>query len=63
MIQKRMTDIEIDTLQIGTHPLLTPSPIAYNVLTATVDALLHQYPEEIFRYPINDIENQQVIEH
>lgn len=40
MIQKRMTAMEIDTLQIGTHPLLTSSPIAYPVITATVDAIL-----------------------
>jgi pyruvate/2-oxoglutarate dehydrogenase complex dihydrolipoamide dehydrogenase (E3) component len=40
MIQKKMTDMEIDTLQIGTHPLLTPSPLAYAVITATVDAIL-----------------------
>ncbi len=40
MIQKNMTDMEIDTLQIGTHPLLTPSPLAYGVINATVDAIM-----------------------
>ena len=29
MILNRMTDTDINTLQIGTHPLLTPSPVAY----------------------------------
>ena len=43
MIQKKMTDMEIDTLQIGTHPLLTPSPLAYAVITATVDAIMKWY--------------------
>jgi len=45
MIQKKMTDIEIDTLQIGTHPLLTPSPLGYAVITATVDAITRSYGE------------------
>jgi len=40
MIQKHMTDMEIDTLQIGTHPLLTSSPIAYPIINATADAIL-----------------------
>ena len=39
-IQKNMTDMEIDTLQIGTHPLLTASPIAYPVINATVNSIL-----------------------
>jgi len=43
MIQKNMTDMEIDTLQIGTHPLLTPSPLAYGVINATVDAIMKWY--------------------
>jgi len=46
MIQKEMTDMEIDTLQIGTHPLLTSSPVVYPVITATVDAISKWYPEE-----------------
>ncbi len=46
MIQNRMTDMEIDTLQIGTHPLLTPSPVVYPVITATVDAIMKWYPKE-----------------
>ncbi|MCD6116482.1 FAD-dependent oxidoreductase [bacterium] len=40
MIQNQMTDMEIDTLQIGTHPLLTASPIAYPLINATADAIL-----------------------
>lgn len=40
MIQNKMTDIEIDTLQIGTHPLLTASPIAYPLINATADAIV-----------------------
>jgi len=43
MIQKKMTDMEIDTLQIGTHPLLTPSPLAYGVINATVDSIMKWY--------------------
>jgi len=43
MIQKKMTDMEIDTMQIGTHPLLTASPLAYPVITATVDAIMQWY--------------------
>lgn len=43
MIQKEMTDMEIDTLQIGTHPLLTSSPVVYPIITATVDAISKWY--------------------
>lgn len=43
IIQNRMTDMEIDTLQIGTHPLLTSSPIAYPVINATVNAIMKWY--------------------
>ncbi len=43
MIQQKMTDMEIDTLQIGTHPLLTPSPLAYTVINATVNAIMKWY--------------------
>jgi len=43
MIQKKMTDMEIDTLQIGTHPLLTPSPLGYATIGATVDAIMKWY--------------------
>ena len=46
MIQKQMTDMEIDTLQIGTHPLLTASPIAYPIVNATADAITKWYREE-----------------
>lgn len=40
MILNRMTDTDINTLQIGTHPLLTPSPVAYPVINATIDAIV-----------------------
>jgi pyruvate/2-oxoglutarate dehydrogenase complex dihydrolipoamide dehydrogenase (E3) component len=43
MILNKMTDMDIDNLQIGTHPLLTASPIAYPLLTATTDAILKWY--------------------
>ncbi len=46
IIQNRMTDMEIDTLQIGTHPLLTSSPIAYPVINATVSAILKWYQKK-----------------
>ncbi len=46
MIIKKMTDMEIDMLQIGTHPLLTASPIAYPVLLATVNAIMKWYKKE-----------------
>jgi NADH oxidase (H2O2-forming) len=39
MVQKRITDMDIDTLQLGTHPRLTPSPLGYGVMGATVDAV------------------------
>jgi len=43
MILNKMTDMDIDTLQIGTHPLLTASPIAYPVINATVNAIKKWY--------------------
>ena len=46
MIQNEMTDMEIDTLQIGTHPLLTSSPVVYPIIGATVNAITKWYPEE-----------------
>jgi pyruvate/2-oxoglutarate dehydrogenase complex dihydrolipoamide dehydrogenase (E3) component len=46
MIQKGLTDIEIDTLQIGTHPLLTSSPISYPIINAAADAILNYYHYE-----------------
>ena len=42
MIQKGLTATEINTLQLGTHPLLTSSPVAYPVINATVDALVRE---------------------
>ena len=39
MILNKMTDMDIDNIQIGTHPLLTASPIAYPVINATADAI------------------------
>jgi NADPH-dependent 2,4-dienoyl-CoA reductase/sulfur reductase-like enzyme len=50
MILNKMTDMEIDNLQIGTHPLLSASPIAYPVINATVDAIKKWYvynPKEL----------------
>jgi len=46
MIQKKMTAVEIDTLQIGTHPLLTASPLANAIIGATVSAIMKWYPAE-----------------
>lgn len=43
MILNKMTDMDIDTLQIGTHPLLTASPIAYPIINATTDAIKKWY--------------------
>ncbi len=39
IIQNKMTDIQIDTMQFGTHPLLTASPIAYPIVNATANAI------------------------
>lgn len=39
MILNKMTDMDIENLQIGTHPLLTASPVVYPVINATVDAV------------------------
>jgi pyruvate/2-oxoglutarate dehydrogenase complex dihydrolipoamide dehydrogenase (E3) component len=39
MILNKMTDIDISTLQIGTHPLLTASPVVYPVINAASDAI------------------------
>ena len=52
MILNEMTDMDIDNLQIGTHPLLSASPIAYPVINATVDAIKKWYvyvPEQSSR--------------
>jgi NADH oxidase (H2O2-forming) len=43
MILNKLTDMDIDTLQIGTHPLLTASPIAYPIINATTDAIRKWY--------------------
>lgn len=45
LIQKGYKDMEIDTLQIGTHPLLTASPISYPIIAATVDAIVGTHKE------------------
>ncbi len=45
MIQNKMSDMEIDTLQIGTHPLLTSSPTAYPIINGTVNAIMKWYRE------------------
>jgi NADH oxidase (H2O2-forming) len=46
MILNKMTDMDIDNLQIGTHPLLTASPVVYPVINATVDAIRKWYQYE-----------------
>ena len=46
MILNKMTDMDIDNLQIGTHPLLSASPIVYPVINATVDAINKWYEYE-----------------
>ena len=46
MILNKMTDMDIENLQIGTHPLLSASPIAYPVINATVDAIKKWYKYE-----------------
>jgi len=43
IILNKMTDMDIDNLQIGTHPLLSASPITYPVINATVDAIKKWY--------------------
>ncbi|MBN1224728.1 MAG: FAD-dependent oxidoreductase [Candidatus Aminicenantes bacterium] len=43
IILNKMTDMDIDNLQIGTHPLLSASPIAYPVINASVDAIKKWY--------------------
>jgi len=43
MILNKMTDMDIDNLQIGTHPLLSASPIAYPVINTSVDAIKKWY--------------------
>ncbi len=43
MILNKMTDIDINTLQIGTHPMLTASPVVYPVINATTDAIKQWY--------------------
>jgi len=40
IIQNWTIDMEIDAMQIGIHPLLTSSPVAYPVINATVDAVM-----------------------
>jgi len=43
MILNKMTDMDIENLQIGTHPLLSASPVVYPVIGATVDAIKKWY--------------------
>ena len=40
LVQTHTTDMNMNTMQIGTHPLLTASPIVYPVINATVNAIL-----------------------
>ena len=37
-IQRHMTLYDLYTMQYGTHPLLTPSPVAYPIVTAALNA-------------------------
>jgi len=46
MILNKMTDMDIDNIQIGTHPLLSASPIAYPAINASVDAIKKWYDYE-----------------
>jgi len=39
MIQRRMRAEDIATFQMGTHPALTASPIAYQIVNAAEAAL------------------------
>jgi pyruvate/2-oxoglutarate dehydrogenase complex dihydrolipoamide dehydrogenase (E3) component len=38
-IEKKMTAEDLATLQVGTHPALTASPIAYQIVNAAEDAV------------------------
>jgi len=39
IILNKMTDIDITTMQIGTHPLLTSSPVVYPLISAAADVI------------------------
>ena len=43
IILNKMTDIDISTLQIGTHPLLTASPVVYPIITAAIGAIKQRH--------------------
>ncbi len=43
IILNKMTDIDISTLQIGTHPLLTASPVVYPVINAAIEAIKQRH--------------------
>ena len=38
-LQNRMTATQLETLQVATHPLLTPAPTVYPLVTATMQAI------------------------
>ena len=38
-LQKTISLIELETLQVATHPKLTPAPTVYPLITAAQDAL------------------------
>ena len=38
-LQNRMTAMQLETLQVATHPLLTPAPTVYPLVTATMQAI------------------------
>ncbi|MGO9481987.1 MAG: hypothetical protein ACLP05_09445 [Candidatus Kryptoniota bacterium] len=45
MILNRMTDTDINTLQIGTHPLVTPLLVVYPVINASINAIVKWFRE------------------
>ncbi|MGC9521797.1 MAG: hypothetical protein ACP5HG_07945 [Anaerolineae bacterium] len=38
-LQNRMTATQLETLQVATHPLLTPAPTVYPLVTAAMKAI------------------------
>jgi NADH oxidase (H2O2-forming) len=38
-LQNRMTATQLETLQVAIHPLLTPAPTVYPLVTATMQAI------------------------
>jgi len=38
-IQQRVSAVELDTMQVATHPYLTSAPTAYPIIMAAQDAM------------------------